>query len=435
MRVYLTNASVIDGLGDVLRPFAATLIVEDGKIASVDRGPSSRPPEGAYVIDLHGGYLLPGLWDVHCHPAGMIPDPHRVSLFETEAERALRGLRNTASALSAGVTALRAVGEANFVDVALRDTYANRIPTGLWKKGYDDKRLFGPRMFCAGPGLRITGGHGANGRVEAVFVEKPLETDGPDEVRKAARHCIKMGVDWIKLCITGGIAGIRESMYELQMSYEDIKAACDVAHNKGLKVCAHTGCAEAAKVGIRAGLDSIEHGYQLDEEACALMAERGVYYCPTLSVTQDEPYMRRWEWPEHSIRRALDGAALHRQAFELALAAGVKIVNGADLNPIAETAVSEIEWTVKAGATPARALVASTRRAAEMCGVADRVGTLEAGKLADVIAVEANPLDDISALRRVTLVMKEGEVVVNRLAVAPPAAEAALGFAVQSARH
>src|SRR5690606_26718095 len=132
---------------------------------------------------------------------------------------------------------------------------ANRQPSGLWKKGYDDKRLIGPRMFCAGPGMRVTGGHGANGRSAPLYTSPPLEVDGPDEVRKATRYCIKMGVDWIKLCITGGIAGIRESMYELQMSYDEIKAACDVAHSKGLKVCAHTGCSEAAKIGIEAGLD------------------------------------------------------------------------------------------------------------------------------------------------------------------------------------
>jgi imidazolonepropionase-like amidohydrolase len=297
----------------------------------------------------------------------------------------------------------------------LRDTYANRQSLGLWQAGYDDKRLVGPRLFCAGPAIRMTGGHAATGRVNSVYVQDFFEADGPDEIRKAARHCIKMGVDWLKLFITGGIAGSRESMYEIQLSYEEIKAACDVAHNKGLKVCAHTGCSEAAKIGVRAGLDCIEHGYELDEEACDLMADQGVYYCPTLSVTQDEAYMRRWEWPEYSIQRALEGAELHRRSFEQAVKAGVTIVNGADLNPIAETAIPEIEWVVKAGLSPAQALLASTRNAAQMCGVLDHLGTVETGKLADLIVMEQNPLETVSVLRDIRLVLKEGQVVVNRL--------------------
>ncbi|GIK37346.1 MAG: amidohydrolase [Chloroflexota bacterium] len=414
MELYLTNCLVIDCAGDELKPYAATVIIANGKIAKIERGHPAPPPE-ANVVDLRGAYLLPGLWDVHCHPSLMIPDPQGVSYFHTEAERTLLAVRNTMAALRVGVTALRAVSEANFIDVALRETYANQQPTGLWKKGYEDKTLAGPRLFCAGPAIRMTGGHGASGRRDTVYLKEFIEADGPDEVRKAARTCIKMGVDWIKLFITGGIAGTRESMYEVQMAEEEIRAACEVAHNKGLKVTAHTGCSEAAKIGVRAGLDCIEHGYELDDEACELMAEYGVYYCPTLSVTQDEAYMRRWEWPEYSIQRALAGAEMHRQSFQRALKAGVKIVNGADLNPIAETVVPEIEWVVKAGMPPAQALVASTRRPAEMCDAADYLGTVEAGKLADLMAVRQNPLENITALRQVELVLKEGETVINHL--------------------
>jgi imidazolonepropionase-like amidohydrolase len=421
MALHLTNAQIIDCVGDDLRPVVGTVVIEGGLIGTVEPGPSRAPADG-WTIDLRGAYLLPGLWDVHCHPGGMIPDPHRVSLFESEAERTLRAARNTMAALRAGVVALRAVGDAGFVDIALRETYANRLPSGLWRKGYADKPLVGPRMFCAGPAIRTTGGHASNGRVEGVFVRPHMDVDGAEEVRKAARHCIKMGADWIKLAITGGIAGIRENMYEIQMTREEIQAACEVAHNKGLKVCAHTGSAEAVKLAVRVGVDCIEHGYQLDEEACALMAEKGVYYCPTLGVTHDEAYMRRWEWPEHSIRRALDGAALHRRSFQAALREGVQIVNGADRNPIADTAVDELEWHVRAGASCAHTLLGSTRRAADLCGVAATSGTIAAGKVADIIAVGRNPLDDISALRDVWLVIKDGEVVVDHLAETPASA-------------
>ena len=415
---YLTNGFVIDCATDDPESYPATVVVEDGKVAGIHKsadGPLPEPPSQEKMIDLGGRFLMPGLWESHCHPGGMIPDPHRVTAFETEPERTLRAVRNTMTALNVGVTALRSAGEASFIDVALRETYANEQPAGLWQKGYEDKRLIGPRMFCAGNGIRITGGHGANRRVEPQYLESALEADGPDEVRKATRYVIKMGVDWVKLMITGGIAGIREGMGESQMTFEEIEAACDAAHRKGLKVGAHTGAASAAKLAVKAGLDAVEHGYELDREACDMMAERGVYYCPTLSVTHDEAYMHRWEWPDYSIERALEGAEAHRQALQQALEAGVKIVNGADLNPIADTAIPEIEWVVQAGMSPAQALIASTRRPAELCDVDDVLGTVEVGKLADLIVVEENPLEDISALRNVCMVFKEGHVVVDRL--------------------
>ncbi|GIK42861.1 MAG: Xaa-Pro dipeptidase [Chloroflexota bacterium] len=417
MKLYLINGLVIDCIGENLQLCSATVVIEAGRIARIDPPQPAQPPEEGTIINLDGAYLLPGLWDVHCHPSGMV-DPDDYSYFQSEAECTLMAVRNTTAALRAGITALRAVAEVNFIDVALRETYAGRHPAGLWRKGYEDKPLIGPRLFCAGPAISITGGHGSQGRVEPRYTSLVIEADGPDEIRKAARTCIKMGVDWIKLFITGGISGKRESMYEIQMTPAEIEAACEVAHHKGLKVTAHTGCAEAAKIGIRAGLDCIEHGYQLDEEACELMVEYEVYYCPTISVTQDEAYLRRWEWPEDSIRRALAGAELHRQSFQRALKAGVKMVNGADLNPIADTAVPEIEWVVKTGMSPAQALIASTRHPAEMCGVADSLGTVEVGKLADLIAVRENPLENISALREVKLVLKEGEVIVNQFPTA-----------------
>jgi imidazolonepropionase-like amidohydrolase len=231
MLLHLTNAQIIDCVGDSPRPVVGTVALDGGLITAVEPGPR-RTPAGSATIDLGGAYLLPGLWDVHCHPGGMIPDPHRVALFESEAERTLRAARNTMAALRVGVVALRALGDASFLDVALRETYANRMPGGLWRKGYADKPLVGPRMFCAGPHIRTTGGHGANGRVEGVFVRSHVEADGPDEVRKAARHCIKMGVDWIKLFPGGAYSfnATGQAQYVVTYPLPVLQALVDETH-------------------------------------------------------------------------------------------------------------------------------------------------------------------------------------------------------------
>jgi imidazolonepropionase-like amidohydrolase len=400
----LDNCTVIDCVQpEPLRRARVTL--RNGRIDRIDTATAATgATDGAVeAIDLQGGFLLPGLWDSHSHPGLAIPDPYRRTDFESEADRALRALRNTQDALLVGVTALRCTGDQGFVDVSVRDAYRSGL-------------LVGPRMFVSGPGLRITGGHGANGRIRPLYVDPPLEVDGPDEVRKAVRTNIKYGVDWIKLAVTGGIAGHREGMDEVQMTADEVRSAVETAHNKGIKVCAHLGSARAVKMAVLAGIDCVEHGYLLDEEAVGMMAERGVAYCPTLSVTHDEPYMRRHIWPDYSLKRALEGAAAHERGFRLALAAGVKIVNGADLNPIVDTALPEIEWVVKSGMRPFDALVASTRSAAELNGVADQLGTIEVGKLADLVVVAGDPLVDISNLRRTQLVLKEGHVVIDHRA-------------------
>jgi imidazolonepropionase-like amidohydrolase len=391
----------------------ATVLVEDGRIVWLHSGRDAVIPQDATVVDLDGAYLLPGLWDSHCHPGLMIPDPERYSCFETESELALLALRNIRGAFEAGITGIRVVAEAAFVDVALRDAFAGLTPTGMWHDAYAKVPLHGPRMFVAGPGLRVTGGHGAERRVSGL-VNCAIEVDGADEVRKAARYVIKMGVDWVKLMITGGIAGIREGMGESQMTYEEIKAACDTAHNKGLKVCAHIGAASAAKLAIKAGLDCVEHGYLLDQEVVDMMAEKGVFYVPTLTVTEDEERLRLNRTPDYSIERALEGADAHRQSFQMALKAGVEIASGADMNPMWATSVKEIYWLGRCGMGNLEALQAATIKSAELCGVADELGTVEAGKLADLIVVRDNPLDDLANLQDVQLVVKEGQILVDR---------------------
>jgi imidazolonepropionase-like amidohydrolase len=343
------------------------------------------------------------MWDCHTHPGLLIDSLPNAMLmaFESEAERTLRSARNCIDALAIGFTGLRAVGEANYIDIALRDAF-------------DRGTLTGPRMYVSGPSLKVTGGHGAHGRQGTVYVSMHQEVDGPDAFRAAARNNLKMGTDWIKILVTGGIGGRRERMDEPQMTPDEIRAVTEAAHAKGVKVCAHSGSALATRSAVEAGVDCIEHGYELDREAVALMARSGAYLVPTLIVTQDQDMMEKYEWSKLATSKALAGAQRHRESFQMALEAGVQIAMGADWSPIADSAPREREWMVRCGMTPHQVLTACTRTAASLCGVDGTLGTIEKGKLADLVVVEANPLDDISNLRRVMMVLKGGEIVAQR---------------------
>jgi imidazolonepropionase-like amidohydrolase len=411
-QIAFVNCSVVDCVGT--RPIpSATVLVEDSRITWIRTGDNPGVPEGAALVDLAGGYLMPGLWDCHCHPGLLIPDNQNYQAFETEAEATLRAQRNLLGAFQTGITSARVVGEVGFIDVALREAFAGITPTGEWHDADTATPLHGPRMFVAGRELRVTGGHGSYRRVTSL-VPGALEVDGPDEVRKAVRYVIKMGVDWVKLMVTGGVAGMRESMDELQMTYEEIEAACDTAHSKGLRVSGHVGGAAAAKLAIRAGLDCVEHGYLLDQEAVDLMAGRGVFYVPTMTITQDLERKRLNRAPEHRIKRVVEAAQAHLNSFEMAVRAGVKIANGTDANPMRETSVKEVYWLAHSGMTNLQALQAATVNAAALCGVADQLGTVEAGKIADLIVVGANPLEDVTNLRDLRMVVKEGRIAVDR---------------------
>jgi imidazolonepropionase-like amidohydrolase len=200
-------------------------------------------------------------------------------------------------------------------------------------------------------------------------------------------------------------------MQESQLSLDEIQAATEVAHQKGKRVCVHAGGPGGIKTAIRGGVECIEHGYYLDDEAIEMMAEKGTFYVPTLFVTQYEEFMRKSGMFEYQIEKAKGAAEAHREGFQKALEAGVKLTCGADSSPIGEHTLVEIEQLVKAGMTEMEALMAATRTSADLCGVADQLGTVEVGKLADLIAVSANPLEDISNLRKLKLVLKGGKLV------------------------
>jgi len=349
--------------------------------------------EEVRVFDLEGGYVLPGLWAVHTHVGAIFPDAKRLTFRESTADRTIRAGRNTMDALRVGITGIRVVGEQDYIDVA-------------WKRAFDTGVFVGPRLFVCGNAIIATGGHGHG-------LAGCLEVDGPYDMRKAVREQLKHGVDQIKLIVSGGHGdmirtGVAESMQVANTLQDEVEAAVEVAHQKGKRVCVHAWGAAGIKTAIRGGVDCIEHGL-LDDEAIAMMLENDVYYVPTIRCTQNEEFWRKSGVFEFQIKKFREGAKAHVEGFQKALKAGLKIACGSDASAAGEYGLDEIEHLVRAGMTEMEALIAATQTSADLCGVADQLGTIEVGKLADLIAVSANPLEDISNVRELELVLKGGK--------------------------
>lgn len=392
MRTYLSNCTLIDCTGNP-PVHDSTIIIEGDKIAALRRGPggASDASDNDLVMDLEGGFVTPGLWSVHSHLGFIFPDVNHLMPQESVADYTIRAGRNAMDALRVGITSIRSVGDRDFVDVA-------------WKRAFASGLMIGPRLFVSGHYICATGGHAYNWA-------GAVQVDGATEMRRVVREQLKRGVDHIKLAVTGGVATAGESMEESQLFSDEIRAAVEVAHEKGKKVCVHAGGAGGVKASIRGGVDCIEHGYYLDDEAIDLMAEYDVYFVPTLFVTQHKEFMRKSGMSEEQIGKAEGAATAHRDGFRKALNAGVRIACGADSSPIADHTLVEIEQLSKAGMTPMQALMAATRTSAELCGVGDLLGTVEVGKYADLIVVADNPLDDVSHLRKLERIFKNGKPV------------------------
>ncbi len=400
MHRLLVNCRIIPCNGEPVIEDAA-VVIDDSRLAAVGRREDlasyERDIPAEFVQDMGGRWLMPGLMDMHVHLSLTHPGPTRLAgQLETDMALTVRAYRNALDALEAGVTFLRTVGDARHVDFEL-------------KKAFNNGQLKGPRLACAGLAVIITGGHGFSGGFA-------VETDGPEGFRSAVRAQLRAGADHIKLCITGGIAGEHEGIRDSQATFAEMQAAAEAAHNAGRLITAHAGSASAIIQGIEAGLDCIEHGYFLDDRAIDLMVKRGTYLVPTLSVSRAEEYMRERDCPQWMIDKALRAGEEHMLGYQKAVEAGLKIAMGTDMLPAEAydgtlAVYREIEWLVEGGMNNYAALMASTRTAAHLAGVSEQLGTVEAGKLADLIAMPVSPLENIRNLRGLDWVMKDGQLI------------------------
>jgi imidazolonepropionase-like amidohydrolase len=378
------------------------LLIEDGKIVGVGEASEVKPSGEAVRIDLPNATLLPGLIDAHTH---LTLDPEFG--FETLAlsvpRETLTGAKNARLTLLAGFTTVRNVGARGFSDVALRDAInAGDVP--------------GPRMLASGPPLGITGGHCDNNRLPFEYhATGGGVADGIEGVQHQVRENIKYGSDLIKICATGGVLSLGDNPQHSEYTLEELKAIVADAHRLGRKVAAHAHGAEGIRWAAEAGVDSIEHGSYIDDAGIAVMKEHGTYLVPTLYLGDwmiDNAGLTRL--PPPLLAKAQDVIPAARKNIAHAFASGVKVAFGTDaaVYPHGLNA-HEFAVMVKLGLTPLRAIQAATINAADLLGWSGKVGTLEAGAWADIIAVDGDPAKDVTTLERVKFVMKGGEVVKN----------------------
>lgn len=389
----------------------ATIIVRGDRIETV--GPNASIPAGAEVIDLGGYTVLPGLIDTHTH---LTSDPSggdaAGSLRQWPGYAALVGAKNARLTLEAGFTTVRNVGGGEWADVALRDA----IEAGI---------AHGPRIFAGANSLGITGGHcDMNGFRPDLRAEPGPEqgiANGSAEVKRAVRYQIKYGADVIKFCATGGVLSAGDAVGVQQFTYEEMRTIVETAAFAERKVAAHAHGLEGIKDAVRAGVASIEHGSILDDEVIELMKERGTYLVPTRMAFEavvagaHDGTMAPW-----AAEKALEIAPFARESVARAIQAGVPVAFGTDAGVFPHgTNAEEFSLLVEAGMTPMQAIQSATVHAARLLDQEDALGSLQAGHIADIIAVRGDPLSDVELLESVDFVMKEG--VVYKTAGAPVA--------------
>lgn len=394
--VVLRAARLIDGRGgNVVSP--AVIVVRGNKIESI----GGAVPADAQMIDLGDMTLLPGLIDAHVHTllqGDITSEDYDVQLFkESLPYRALRATKALKIALGHGFTTVRDVETegAMYTDVDLKHAINNGI-------------IDGPRMVVSTRAMSVTGGYGPSGYAPDVTYPMGVQiVDGADSARKAVREQIAHGADWIKVYADRAYFVNKDGTLSSTPTFnaEEMKAIVEEAHRLRHKVAAHAMARPGIENALNAGVDSIEHGIAIPDDLIDVMVAKGTYLCPTLTVTEYVAPGRGGVWTKIP--------AFHRDSFARALKRGVKIAFGTDAGGFAWDAINEakeFEYETRYGMTPMQAIQTATRNGADLLDMSDRIGTIEAGKFADIVAVPGNPLTDITAMERVAFVMKDGNV-------------------------
>ena len=404
----IRNGTLIDGTGKT--PLAdAAVLVKENRIDSVGHANGIKLPDAQFnEIDAGGGFILPGFIDTHVHVMlqGVNIARDIVTPFSMRFFNAVNYMKNT---IEAGITSVRDAGGAD---------------AGV-KQAVESGVVLGPRLQISISVLTITGGHGdgwmRSGMEYELFPSYPgfpaCRVDGVEDCRRKVREVLRAGADIIKICSTGGVLSPTDHPEFTQFSPEELDVIVrEAAYRRGIKVMAHAQGAEGIKNAIRAGVHSIEHGIFLDDEALDLMLKRGTFLVPTLlaplAVLEAG---EKGGMPEYGIRKSREVIEIHSESISRAHKAGVKISMGTDAGVMPHgTNLRELGLMVNIGMTPMETIVATTKKAAECLGWEDQVGTIQAGKLADIVIARTNPLQDIRSLENVdniALVMKDGKVV------------------------
>jgi len=408
--VVLKAARMFDGKSSSLTS-PGLVVVADGKIVAV--GGEATIPAGAELIDLGDATLLPGFIDAHTHLTMMYSDDWKQNaldlLSKTIAEQALDTTANARVTLMAGFTTVRDVASRDYLDVALRNAVRNGVVPG-------------PRMLVAVHAIGSTGGHCdfTGGYRQGLFGKEadPLEgvITGADQARYAVRLAHKYGADVIKVCATGGVLSLTDDVDSPQLTQAELDAIVDEAHALRRKTAAHAHGNEGAKRAIKAGIDSIEHGSFMDDEALDMMKQRGTYLVPTLIAGDSlrEKIDKGLYLPPAIVAKTRAALSARSQMFQHAVAKGVKIGFGTDAGVYAHGRnAEEFHLMVDLGMKPIDALRAAASTDADLLGLTDRIGALEPGKLADIVGVPGDPVENIRQTEHVVFVMKEGVVYKN----------------------